>query len=307
MFREGSISLSTRLRRNQTLEELMTTTDWTAKRFETAVPLSAALDALTRAAQATDELLGAISDTDGAADVPGLAWTVSETAAHLVTLLDQSAAYARGARDGRAERAALPSSASAADRMALGNASELETLAERRISVLRPLLATAAAEFARVIADRGDAGPIETILGQEEPASMSAALVGEQLVHGLDLARAVSRRWSIDPAAARLVLAGCAPMLAAFVDGEAIRQVGARIEVRIVGGPRFTLVLDHGRAAVEPGGGQPDCWIRAQPVPYLLTGYGRVSQWSPLLRGQILAGGRRPWIAARMARYLTSI
>jgi hypothetical protein len=119
----------------------MTTTDWTAKRFEAgAVPLSAALDALTRAARATGELLGAISDTDGAAGVPGLAWTVSETAAHLVTALDQSAAYASGARDGRAERAALPSSVSAAARMALGNAGELETLAERRISVLRPLL-----------------------------------------------------------------------------------------------------------------------------------------------------------------------
>ncbi len=286
----------------------MTTTDWTAKRFEAgAVPLSAALDALARAARATGELLGAIGDTDGAAGVPGLAWTVSETAAHLVTALDQSAAYASGARDGRAERATLPSSASAADRMALGNASELETLAERRISALRPLLATAATGYARVIADRGDTGPIETILGQEEPASMTAALVGEQLVHGLDLARAAGRRWSIDPDTARLVLAGCAPMLADFVDGQAIRQVGARIEVRIVGGPRFTLVLDHGRAAVERGGSQPDCWIRAQPVPYLLTGYGRVSQWSPLLRGQIFAGGRRPWIAARMTRSLTSI
>jgi hypothetical protein len=286
----------------------MTTTDWTAKRFEAAaVPLSAALDALTSAALATDELLGAISDTDGAAGVPGLAWTVSETAAHLVALLDQSAAYASGARDGSAERAVLPSSAGAAARMALGNASELETLAERRISVLRPLLATAVTGFARVIADRGDADSIETILGQEEPASMTAALVGEQPVHGLDLARAVGRRWSIDPAAARLVLAGCAPMLAYFVDGQAIRQVGARIEVRIAGGPRFTLVLDHGRAAVEPGGGQPDCWIRAQPVPYLLAGYGRVSQWPALLRGQIFAGGRRPWIAARMTRYLTSI
>lgn len=136
---------------------------------------------------------------------------------------------------------------------------------------------------------------------------MTAALAGEQLVHGFDIARAVGRRWPIDPAAARLVLAGTAPLLPHFADRDAIRDVGARIEVRIAGGPRYTLVLDHGRAAVEPGGGRPDCWILAQPVPYLLTGFGRVSQWPAVLRGQILAGGRHPWIAARMATYLTSI
>jgi hypothetical protein len=64
----------------------------------------------------------------------------------------------------------------------------------------------------------------------------------------------------------------------------------------------------HGsRAAVEPADGRCDAWIRAQPVPYLLTGFGRVNQWVPLLRGQILAGGRRPWMAARLPSYLTSI
>jgi len=103
------------------------------------------------------------------------------------------------------------------------------------------------------------------------------------------------------------MLAGTAPLLAHFVDPDAIRHVSARIEVRIVRGARFTLVLEHGQAAVEPGDGRRDCWIRAQPVPWLLTGFGRVNQWVPLLRGQILAGGRRPWMAARLPSYLTSI
>ena len=261
-----------------------------------AVTIQGGLDALRRAAAATGELLGSTSDSRADAPVPGLAWTVAETAAHLVALLRQSAAFAGGARDdGAAERAALPASGGAGERMALGNARELDRLGERRIPVLRQLLETSVDEYATVIAGRRGGGPVETLFGPEDPAAMTAALVGEQLVHGFDLARAVGRRWTIDPDAARLTLTGLVPFLPYMVDAEAIRHVRARIEVRIAGGPRFTLVLDHGRAAVEPADGRCDCWIQAQPVPYLLTGYGRVNRWLPMLRRQVRAGGWRPW------------
>jgi uncharacterized protein (TIGR03083 family) len=272
-----------------------------------AVAVSDGLDALRRAAAETGELLGSISGSRADAPVPVLTWTVAETAAHLVALLRQAAAFASGARDGAAERAALPASGGIGERVALGNARELDRLGERRIAVLRQLLESSVDEYATLIAGRRDSGPVETLLGPEDPAAMTAALVGEQLVHGFDLARAVGRRWTIDPDAARLTLTGLTPFLPYMVDAEAIRDVRARIEVRIVGGPRFTLVLDHGRAAVEPADGRCDCWIQAQPVPYLLTGYGRVNRWLPLLRGQIRPGGRRPWIAARLASYLTSV
>jgi hypothetical protein len=272
-----------------------------------AVTIQEGLDALRQAAGKTGELLGSISESRGDAQVPGLAWTVAETAAHLVALLRQSAAFASGARDGAAERAALPSSGGVGERLALGNARELDRLGERQIPVLRQLLDSAVDEYATVIAARSDGGPVETLFGPEDPAAMTAALVGEQLVHGFDLARAVGRHWPIDPDAARLTLNGMAPFLPYLVDAEAIRRVRARIEVRIVGAPRFTLVLDHGGATVEPADGRCDCWIQAQPVPYLLLGYGRVNRWLPLLRRQIRAGGRRPWIAARLASYLNSV
>jgi uncharacterized protein (TIGR03083 family) len=272
-----------------------------------AVTIQEGLDALRRASAATGELLGSISESRADVSVPGLSWTVAETAAHLVALLRQSAAFASGTRDGAAERAALPPSGGIGERMALGNARELDRLAERRLPVLRQLLESSSEEYATLIAGRRDGTPVETLSGPEDPAAMTAALVGEQLVHGFDLARAVGRRWTIDPDAARLTLTGLVPFLPFMVDAEASRHVHARIEVRIVGGPRFTLVLDDGSAAVEPADGRCDCWIQAQPVPYLLIGYGRVNRWLPILRRQLRAGGRRPWIAARLASYLTSV
>jgi hypothetical protein len=45
--------------------------------------------------------------------------------------------------------------------------------------------------------------------------------------------------------------------------------------------------------------------ITADPVAFLLVGYGRISQWGPILRRQIVAGGRRPWKALRFAMLLT--
>ena len=106
--------------------------------------------------------------------------------------------------------------------------------------------------------------------------------------------------------AARLTLTGTAPFLPHLVDAEAIRDVGARIEFRIAGAPRFTLVLDHGRAALEPADGRCDCWISAEPVPYLLLAYNRIGRWRPLLRREVRAGGRRRGLAMRLPRYLTA-
>ena len=83
--------------------------------------------------------------------------------------------------------------------MALGNARELDRLGERRIPVLRQLLESSVDQYATLIAGRRDGGPVETLSGPEDPATMTAALVGEQLVHGFDLARAIGRRWTIDP------------------------------------------------------------------------------------------------------------
>jgi len=286
----------------------MPATDRTPERSQLgAVTIQESLDALRRAAAATGELLGSISDSDANVPVPGLAWSVAETAAHLVALLRQSAAFTSGARDGAAERAALPPSGGIGEQMALGNARELDRLGERRIRVLRQLLESSVDEYATLIAGRRNGAPVETLFGPEEPAAMTAALVGEQLVHGFDLARAVGQSWTIDPDAARLTLNGLASLLPYMVDTEATRRLRARIEVRIVGNPRFTLVLDHGTAAVEAADGRCECWIQAQPVPYLLTGYGRVNQWLPVLRRQIRAGGRRPWISARLGSYLTSV
>jgi hypothetical protein len=46
--------------------------------------------------------------------------------------------------------------------------------------------------------------------------------------------------------------------------------------------------------------------ITADPVAFMLLGFGRITQWSPILRGKLRAGGRKPWLAMRFATMLSS-
>ena len=50
---------------------------------------------------------------------------------------------------------------------------------------------------------------------------------------------------------------------------------------------------------MRSAGGPVDWVISADPVTYLLFVYGRMSQYRALLRGGILAWGRRPWLGLR--------
>jgi len=132
-----------------------------------------------------------------------------------------------------------------------------------------------------------DGGPVETLFGQEDPVAMTAALVGEQLVHGFDLGPcrrpALGHRPPSGPADAD---PGPLPFLPHLVDAEAIRKrrCGASSS-GLSALPRFTLVLDHeaGPPSSRPTG-TVIAGISAQPVPYLLLAYNRIGRWRPLLR-----------------------
>jgi hypothetical protein len=53
--------------------------------------------------------------------------------------------------------------------------------------------------------------------------------------------------------------------------------------------------------------GSVDCHISADPVDYLLVGYGRKSQWGPMLTGKLVAWGRKPWLGLKFARLFHSV
>jgi hypothetical protein len=136
-------------------------------------------------------------------------------------------------------------------------------------------------------------------------AAGTCILLGELVIHGRDLAGAVDRRWQIDPDHARLTLAGMLSVLPLYVDQEKARGVRVTYQVRVKGSAPVYLrfadsELDVTSAQIKP----VDCRITADPVDYLLISYGRIGQIGPILRGKLIAWGRKPWLGSKLGTFL---
>jgi hypothetical protein len=132
-------------------------------------------------------------------------------------------------------------------------------------------------------------------LPQFFPLSATGLLVGEQILHGYDVARTLRRRWPINTADAALMLHAVTAMMPLAVNPETARWFTASYEVRARGVPQFVVRFRNGVATVEPPSGQAvDCRLSADPVDLMLVAYGRISQWGPIARGRLRAWGRKP-------------
>jgi uncharacterized protein (TIGR03083 family) len=254
--------------------------------------------ALTTVSGRNAEQLRAI--TDPAAPVPGLDWTVAELAAHLVADLREYTDVIAGHG---------PEPALAPERVATATAAELTTADNRRQLAGHPErdpkrlateLSAAVPAFIAAAAAAPAAEPVRTPFGMAvAPATIAAIVLGEQLIHGLDLARAAGQPWPITADDARLVIPGLIDVLPGYINRDRARGLHVRYELRFGGDLRYQLAIDDGIGTAGPVTGRPDCVITADPVAFLLVGYGRINQLGPALRGKIRSGGRKPWLGFR--------
>jgi uncharacterized protein (TIGR03083 family) len=260
--------------------------------------------ALQEAAERTAGLLRAVHRPD--APVPGLAWTVSQTAAHMAAELRDYAAFTRGEQDPGAALAP-GGKETAAQRNAAANTAQLARFTERDLSRLASMMVPAADDFA---AAAGRCRPGDRILASNglymTVPTMTAALLGELLIHGLDIARAAKIPWPISRADALHVIAGVMAMVPDYLDRRRAAGRHVSYELRLRGGPRYHITIDDGTAAVTGPGPRADCWISADPAAFLLVGYGRAGQWTQIIRGNLLAGGRKPWLGPAFGQLITS-
>jgi putative sterol carrier protein len=262
------------------------------------------LDALRCAVARNADLWRQIDKPD--APAPGLKWTAAETAAHVVgDLRDYTQALTRHA-GGYMTHANRPTESPSA-LSAKVNARHLEEVPERNLHTLADMLEVAADTYLNAAAS-GDPGveiatPNGLVIG---PSTMAALLLGEQLIHGLDIARTAKIPWPIDSDDALLVFPGVVTVMPQYLRPKRTAGVHISFELRMRGGASYRLAVDDGAAVVTAAGEKADCVITADPVPFLLLGYGRISQLSPVLRGQIRPGGRKPWLAMKFGTLLYS-
>jgi hypothetical protein len=238
------------------------------------------------------------------APAPGLQWTAAETAAHVVgDIRDYTQALTRHT-GGYMTHANRPTE-SPSRLSAKVNARHLEEIRERNLSRLADMLEVAADAYLNAAANADLSAEIATpnglVIG---PPTMAALLLGEQLIHGLDISRTAKIRWPIAAADAFLVIPGVLTVAPQYLRPQRAAGVHISFELRMRGGASYRLAVDDGTAVVTAAGEKADCHITADPVAFLLLGYGRIGQLSPVLRGQLRPGGRKPWLAMRFGTLL---
>lgn len=145
--------------------------------------------------------------------------------------------------------------------------------------------------------------------GLEVPIyTLASILVTEPGLHGLDIARATGEPWKLPASHGQLAIEGLLPVLPSFVNREATANLNATYRLDVRGGSTIYIRVsqgDLGLSLEQPG--SVDCRISADPVAYVLVGYGRMPQWEAIAKAKILAYGRKPWLALKFGSLFYSV
>ena len=233
----------------------------------------------------------------------GTDWTVAETAGHVSCMFTGFSAAIAGD-----PQALTPEQYLEADfptRLAASNAATIAMVDHTDAGRLAELITVGAQRFLELVAAADPQmecetpwyGPGQTLT----PDCLTALALSELTVHGHDIATGTGRPWPISAEHAKLILGTvCPKMWPLLVRPEAGRGAPVTYDVRLRGnGPRFVVRVADGTAEVRAAGGPVDCVISGDPAAFLLVGYGRLPLGRALLRGGVLAWGRRPWLGLR--------
>src|SRR5919106_778620 len=186
-------------------------------------------------------------------------WSLNELAAHLAAMGELQERYAAG--EGSPVRSI--------DGLADFNDERLRSYVDEELGVLADILERGTKAAVEQLRADGPDRVLPWIAGIEiTAASLASVIVGELLVHGYDIARAVGLPWRIERDDALLVFDGVVELMPHYVDSQAARGLTATLELRMRRGPSRHLVFRNGGLTVEDAtlARRVDCHISADPV-----------------------------------------
>ncbi|WP_199444297.1 maleylpyruvate isomerase family mycothiol-dependent enzyme [Umezawaea beigongshangensis] len=244
-------------------------------------------------------------------DLPAIGhWSVAEVAAHAAIVSRMQAGFLRSpaAPLGVPEIDRLLASATLGDFARLNDAA-LRAFPERSPEVLARDLREGVADVVELSADADPHRSARWLGDSRMPvASLLAHQLNEILLHGWDIARAVSLPWRVPSAEAALAfevflvqLLGGEHTGHLFGDGSG-RGRRLRVEFRSAHTTPVVLVSGEGRVGADPPGGGADARVRFEPGALMLTVFRRTPLARAVATGRIVATGPRPWVAVSYLR-----
>ncbi|MFD3665445.1 maleylpyruvate isomerase family mycothiol-dependent enzyme [Streptomyces sp. NPDC058659] len=282
----------------------VTTFDPVSEHEKTRAALAVAIPRLAR-------LLREVPDLDAPSGVPR--WSVGDVGAHLasVYLAYGSVVSAEGSMDwdGILPSGDLPF----VERITALNAASVRLLDGEGRARLGDLLAERGETFLRSTEGLAPDAPVTAPWYGSEPTLTVAVVTGlmlsESLVHGLDIARGAGLPWPIGRDEASLVIGQSMPtMMGLALDTAKARGVRIAFDLVVKGGPHLAVVVDDGTMTVTRDAPPRayDCRITVDPTAFLLVSFRRTPIWRAIASGRMRAGGRRPWLAARLGELVAT-
>jgi uncharacterized protein (TIGR03083 family) len=252
----------------------------------------------------TVELVATIDNADRA--VPGLEWTVGDTATHVLIELRAFTEALDGHVVGITQF--VPELEGYTARMAAMTSGTLKAEPRRAPRELSELMRVQLDAFVKAIDEQPADRTLDTPwYGAGESIPLRAAIslqIGELMIHGLDIARGLGRPWPISREEALQVLfPSTFEMMPRVVHKALTRDANGVYRVRFRGGPAIGVRFTNGVLDVAPWdqwNARPDVTLSADPVAFLLLGYGRKTQWPLIAQGRLFAYGRKPWLALQL-------
>lgn len=129
-------------------------------------------------------------------------------------------------------------------------------------------------------------------------------LIGEFVVHGHDIARAVGARWWVEPDVVLMIIRGRQQVLPSWVDPTAAAGHDGTYDIRLRGcSERYLYEFTDGELIINPDDPRrAEVHVSVDPAAALLIGYGRLSPTWAALTGRAFAWGSKPWLAPRLAQ-----
>jgi uncharacterized protein (TIGR03083 family) len=234
-----------------------------------------------------------------------LEWTVAETAVHVAIGFDYYAATLKGEDFGVPPRS--PGEAFTAY-FARENKAQIDAEPERDPVKIAARLRDSLGHLVDAARAAGPDG-VSVFPGpgySEDVTTSVCTIIGEVVVHGFDIARAIGAEWKVDPKSAVLAVYATTAALPLALDHDAAAGKDIHVKVHLRHGTTFSIHFRDGRAWCDVTDERADAHVSADPLAYLLVGYGRIGLPGPIARGQLLVWGRKPWVVLQVPKLLMS-
>lgn len=223
-------------------------------------------------------------------------WSVQQMVAHVVSVADRYCGVASGDGYRQAERPR-----------------DLDRINDEEVSAALapvPSMLERLEEVALVMADFFDRASAESGVfpfhgGVEiDCVAGQTNWLGELLIHGRDIARAVGAPWELSERDMLLVLSGMQQMASAYLHRERARGRRLVVALDVPDARPWVLDIRDGDVQSRPrtAGDRPDAVLRSSATTMALVLYQRLGNLGAMRRGLMITGGRRPWVALGLQR-----